>query len=133
MSRNRKSAKQAGRDMENCVVDYLSWALDTDVIERRRQAGSKDKGDISGVRFMGHRVVIEAKNTAKMDVAQHLREAEEERGNDDALLGIVAQKRRGIGLNSHESQGQQLVMMTLETLALMLNDGQALGPEVEKS
>jgi hypothetical protein len=133
MSRNRKSAAQAGRDMENCVVDYLSWALDTDTIERRRQTGSKDRGDISGVRFMGHRVVIEAKNTSKLDVTQHLREAEEERGNDDALIGIVAQKRRGIGLDSHETQGQQLVMMTLQTLALMLNDGQALGPEENQS
>lgn len=130
--RNRKSAKQAGRDMENAVASYLNWALDTDTIERRRQSGSNDKGDISGVRFMGHRVVIEAKNTSKLDVAAHLREAEIERGNDDALIGVVAQKRRGIGLDSHESQGQQLVMMTLETFALILNDGFTLGQDEEK-
>ena len=127
MGRSLKTAKQAGAAMESRTVDYLRWALNDDRIERRHLAGAKDRGDIAGVRDQGHRVVIECKNTAAMNVSQHLREAETERGNDDALIGVVVQKRPRIGIETREGQGRQLVMMTLESFALMLNDGLPLG------
>ena len=131
MPRSLKTARRAGAAMESRTVDYLRWALDDDRIERRHLTGSKDRGDIAGVRFLGHRVVVECKNTAQMNVSQHLREAEIERGNDDALIGVVVQKRPGIGIDSRDGQARQLVLMTLKSFALMLNDGLPLGPDEE--
>lgn len=128
-TRTRRTARQAGALMETRTAEYLNWALDTDIIERRRPNGVKDRGDLSGVRYQGHRVVVECKNTTRMNVSKHLAEAETERGNDDALIGVVVQKRPGIGIATREGQGRQLVMMTLGTLALILNDGLPLGPD----
>lgn len=129
MVRNRKSAKKAGASMETAVVNYLNWALDTDTIERRHLQGVKDTGDVSGVRFMGKRVVIEVKNKLPMNISEGLRQAEIERGNDDAAIGVSVQKRPGVGITSLAGQSQQLVCMTLETLAVILNDGLPVGPD----
>lgn len=131
MDRSRKTARRAGAAMESRTVDYLRWALDDDRIERRHLTGARDRGDIVGVRYRGHRIVIECKNTAKPNVTQHLREAETERGNDDALIGVVVQKRPGIGIDSRDGQARQLVMMTLESFALLLNGGIALGGDAD--
>jgi hypothetical protein len=112
--RSRASAKAAGRDHEKKVAEYLALHVD-DRIERRRQAGSKDRGDIAAVRCRGAKIVIEAKNTASVSVGPHLREAEVERGNDDALVGLVVYKRHGIS-----DPGSQVVMMTLCDLVALI-------------
>lgn len=129
MARNRSSARKAGSAFEKAVANYLAWALDDPRIERRTRNGAKDRGDINGIMLDGQRVVVECKNTAKMNVPEHLREADEEMRNDDATFNAVVQKRRGIGIDSLDTTGQQLVYMTLEQYALMLNHGQPLGPE----
>ncbi|MDK6664388.1 hypothetical protein [Alloscardovia omnicolens] len=129
MVRNRKSAKKAGASFETAITNYLSWALNDERVERRHLSGVQDRGDITGVMLDGQRVVIECKNTSRMNVSEHLREAELERGNDDATYGIVVQKRHGIGITTRETVGQQLVMMTLEQYALMLNHSQPLGTD----
>lgn len=131
MSRNRKSAKQAGARMEQAVADYLAWALDDRRIERRHLTGSKDRGDITGIMHDGERVCIEVKNTSKLALSEHIAEAMEEAMNDDATFWAVVQKRKGIGIDSPAGVGQQLVVMTLEQYALLLNHGQPLGPESE--
>ena len=82
MSRNRRSARKAGADMESATVRYLAWT---------------------------------------------------EAGNDGALYWAVVQKRRGIGLKSREAVGRQLVYMTLEQYALLLNHGMPLGPDTSKN
>jgi hypothetical protein len=112
--RTRASAKAAGARFERTVADYLAANVD-DRIDRRTKTGAKDRGDIGGLRHMGHRVVIECKDTTRADVAGWLREAEVERGNDDALAGVVVAKRRGVG-----DPSQQLVMMTLADLVALL-------------
>lgn len=129
MVRNRKSAKKAGASFETAITNYLSWALNDERVERRHLSGVQDRGDITGVMLDGQRVVIECKNTSRMNVSEHLREAELERGNDDATYGVVVQKRHGIGITTRETVGQQLVMMTLEQYALMLNHSQPLGTD----
>ncbi|MDU3532137.1 hypothetical protein ACUXZ5_03000 [Alloscardovia omnicolens] len=129
MVRNRKSAKKAGASFETAIANYLAWALDDERVERRHLSGVQDRGDITGVMLDGQRVVIECKNTSRMNVSEHLREAELERGNDDATYGVVVQKRHGIGITTRETVGQQLVMMTLEQYALMLNHSQPLGTD----
>lgn len=125
------SAKAKGRLMENAACEYLNAALGTDAIERRRLAGANDRGDLAGVRFGEHRIVCEVKNTATMNVAGHLREAHAEALNDNALLGVVIQKRKGIGVADRESIGRQLVYMTLEDFARLLNGGNPLAFETE--
>ena len=95
MTRNRRSARQAGSRTERAVADWLAEALGDDRIDRRVKTGAKDRGDIGGVRVHGARLVIEAKDTTRIDLAGWIREAHLEAANDDALLGVVVSKRRG--------------------------------------
>jgi hypothetical protein len=119
MGRSRAAAKAAGSRMERVVADHLARYVD-DRIDRRVKTGAADKGDIASLRVHGQRVVVEVKDTAKMNIGPHLREAETERVNDGALAGLVVQKRTGIGVSTPEGVGQQLVTMTLDDLIAIL-------------
>lgn len=119
--RNRRSAKAAGAAFERQVADYLATRLDDDRIEPRRSNGVNDRGDITGVKTLqGGRIVIEAKNYSsdRIQIRKWLDEAEVERGNDDALIGVIAVKVRGTA-----KPEDQLVCMTLETFARLLEGG----------
>lgn len=96
MARNRASAKKAGTSFETLIAGAFARWVD-DRIERRAKQGALDKGDISGVRHLGKRIVVECKNTSKMSLASWVGEAEVERINDGALAGIVVSKRHGKG------------------------------------
>ena len=116
MARNRNSAKAAGTKFETLVTRYLRTTLDDDRIERRRLGGAgNDRGDISGLRHMGGRVVVECKNTSRLNLGVWASETEIERGNDDALAGVIVHKRHGKG-----SPGEQWVTMTLADLVALL-------------
>lgn len=105
--------------MERIVAEFLAFRLADDRIERRAKNGNKDRGDITGVKTIrGGRVVIECKNTARLELPAWLREAEAERGNDDAVIGVVAHKRIGSA-----NPADQFVSMTLETFARLLEGG----------
>ncbi|MHC6592410.1 hypothetical protein [Arthrobacter sp. C152] len=114
MTRTRASAKKAGSSFERLIADYLATHID-DRIDRRVKNGTKDRGDIAGLRHMGHRVVIECKNTAKIALGGWANEAETERGNDDALAGIIVHKRVGKGRPE-----DQWVTLTLGELVALL-------------
>ncbi|WP_152203612.1 hypothetical protein [Georgenia thermotolerans] len=116
MSRSRKSARAAGTWFETAVAEYLAQHVD-DRIERRTRNGSKDRGDIGGVRHMGNRVVIEAKNAVTLNLSGWVNEAEIERGNDDAMVGLVVHKRKGKGA---KQMGDQYVTLTLADLVALL-------------
>lgn len=96
MTRSRASAKAAGTRFERLIADCLATHID-DRIDRRVKTGNKDRGDIGGWRHAGHRLVIECKDVARLDLSGWVDEAEVERGNDDALAGFVIHKRRGHG------------------------------------
>lgn len=116
MPRSRASARAAGTRHETSVARYLAEQLDDDRIERRARTGAKDRGDISGVRHMGQRIVIEAKDYGgRVQVGPWLTEAEIERGNDDAGVGLVVAKRRGT-----TDPGEQIVLMTLADLVSLM-------------
>jgi hypothetical protein len=129
MTRTNRSARQAGARFERQVADYLAAHLD-DRIDRRVKTGAKDRGDIGGVRtFRGGRVVIECKDaggkvkcpgcgheTRRADLGTWTREAEVERGNDDAVAGVVVHKKRGTALI-----GAQYVTMTVDDLVALLD------------
>ena len=115
MTRNRASAKKAGSRFETLVASYLAEALDDDRIERRARTGAKDRGDITGVRHMGARVVVEAKDCARPQLSAWAAEAEIERGNDDAVAGLIVYKRHGRG-----DPADQWVACTLGDLVALL-------------
>lgn len=118
MTRSRATAKQAGTDMETWTVEYLAHQLGDDRIERRARNGSKDRGDITGIRTTtGERVVIEVKNTNRLELGVWVTEAEAERGNDDAAVALVVHKRRGYG---RTRMGEQYVTTTLKDLVVLL-------------
>ena len=115
MSRTRASAKQAGSTFERQIADHLAKVID-DRIDRRVKTGAKDRGDIGGLRHMGGRIVIECKNYGgRLLPGPWIGEAEVERGNDDALAGIVIAKRRGT-----TKPGDQYVLMTVDDLTALL-------------
>lgn len=116
MTRTRASAKAAGTRFESLVAAFLRAALADDRIERRAKTGAKDRGDIGGVRCARGRVVIEAKDYGgRVEIGPWLTEAEVERGNDDAAVGLVVAKRRGTA-----DPRDQIVIMTLGDLAVLL-------------
>lgn len=113
--RNRQSAKKAGTTFERQVADYLAQHID-DRIDRRAKTGSKDRGDITGLRHLGERIVIECKNTTRLNLAGWMNQAEIERGNDDALAGLIIHKRHG-----NNQPGDQWVTTTLRELTALFN------------
>ena len=80
------------------------------------KTGAKDKGDVAGLRAHGQRVVVEAKNTAKINLGTWAGEAEVERVNDDALAGVICHKRHGKG-----QAADQWVTMTLRDFAALIS------------
>lgn len=115
MTRSRASAKKAGATFERTIADHLAAVVD-DRIDRRVKNGAKDRGDIGGLRHMGGRIVIECKDYGgRLMPGPWTAEAETERGNDDALAGIVIAKRRGT-----TGPGQQFVLMTVNDLTALL-------------
>ncbi|MFF9129149.1 hypothetical protein [Streptomyces sp. NPDC014806] len=107
---NRNKTK--GSAWERAIVDFLrsaGWPH----AERRLAGSAIDRGDIAGI--VG--VVIEAKNTTRLDLAGWIDEAERERANDNAFLGVVWHKRRG-----KASAGDGYVTMTGAAFAELLGD-----------
>lgn len=115
MTRSNSSARAAGQRFERATADYLRSALD-DRIDIRPKNGRKDRGDIGGVRTpLGDRVVIECKDHNRLELSTWLNEAEVERGNDEAAIGVVVHKKRGTA-----DPSQQYVTMTLGALVTLL-------------
>lgn len=112
--RSRASAKAAGSAFEKQVAEYLAAHVD-DRVERRTKNGVKDRGDITGLKHMGMRIVVECKNTARINLAGWANEVEVERGNDDAQVGIIAHKRHG-----NANPADQWITMTLQDLVALL-------------
>ena len=115
MTRTRRSAKDAGTAFERAIANYLATALNDDRIDRRARNGIKDRGDITGLRAHGQRIVAECKNTSRIDLGGWVAEAHLEAGNDDALTGVVIHKRKGI---THP--GRQYVTCTVDDLLALL-------------
>lgn len=115
MTRSRRSARQAGSRFEREVADYLAEHVD-DRIDRRVKGGAKDKGDIGGLRHMGEKIAVEAKNYGgRLHAGPWINEAHIAAGNDDAPAGIVVAKRRGT-----TNPGEQFVLMTVDDLIAII-------------
>lgn len=116
MSRSRASAKQAGARFERVIADCLAEHVD-DRVDRRVKTGAADKGDIGGLRTeWNQRVVVEVKDHAgQYQVGPWLGEAERERIADNAEVGVVIAKRRGVS-----DPLQQVVFMEVSDLIALL-------------
>ena len=80
------------------------------------ETGARDRGDISGWRYAGRRIVAECKDYGgRYQVGPWLTEAETERVNDDAAVGLVVAKRRGT-----TDPGDQVVICTLRDLVALI-------------
>ena len=112
------AAKRKGTAFERAIADYLAIQLEDDRIDRRPLTGTKDRGDIAGVRLNGHRVTLELKNHNRLNLAGWVDEAQLEAGNDDAILGAVIHKRRGT-----TNPGEQYVTMRVDDLITLLLGG----------
>ena len=113
--RSRASAKKAGAGFVRECADWLK-GHGFPFAEKAPLWGAKDKGDIVHVRTRGgRRVVIEAKNCAKIDLAGWAAEAEAERLNDAAVAGVVLHKRHGV-----TDPSRQWVTMTLADFAAII-------------
>lgn len=119
MVRNRASAKKAGSSFERLVADYIGARLKDSNIDRSIKRGSKDRGDIAGLRFNGKPVAIECKNTSRISLSEWIKEARVEAENLGAPFGVVVHKRRGT-----TDPSLQYVTMTLENLVDIIEGGQ---------
>ena len=122
MTRTRRSARQAGSRFEREIADYLAEHVD-DRIDRRVKGGAKDRGDIAGLRHLGQKIVVECKNTSRINLGTWATEAEIQRGNDDAGVGVIVHKRHGKG-----QPCDQWVTLTLADFVALLT-GQPKGLE----
>lgn len=115
MGRTHASARKAGSTFERQIADHLAEMVD-DRIDRAVKRGTKDIGDIAGLRFLGHKVAVEVKNTAKVELSKWASEVEVERQNLGALAGIIIHKRHG-----KAAPGEQWVTMTVDNLVALMN------------
>lgn len=114
--------KQKGTAFESAIVEYLQNQLCDETIERRALNGTCDRGDISGVTFCGQRMTLECKNKVEMRLAEYIREAEAEAHNDSAFYYAVIHKKRGVGISTLQTVGQQYVTMPLHMLKSLIYD-----------
>ena len=116
-------SQQKGTSFETSIAKGLASALDDDRIERRAKTGTKDRGDIAGVRLRGQRVVIECKHEATGKVfklPEWVDEAQEEAANDDALVGVVVHKRA----KTTDPMRQWCSMTVADFVAILTGEGQ---------
>jgi hypothetical protein len=114
MVRSRATAKKAGSWMERIIADHFASEVD-DRIDRAVKRGQNDIGDISGLRFHGHKIAVEVKNTTKVELSKWAKEAEAERQNLGALAGLTIFKRYG-----KTAPGSQWVLMTVDDLVALM-------------
>lgn len=118
MTRSRASAKAAGARFESAVAAWLAANV-SQYIVRRVKTGAKDCGDLANLRTPGGRhIVAELKDYGgAYHVGEWLREAETERVNDGALVGLVIAKRRGVS-----DPGSQICLMTVRDLCALITE-----------
>lgn len=106
------ASRRKGTGWESRVVDYLR-ANGVPQAERRALAGAADRGDVAGLPG----VVIECKAEQRITLSEYVDEAEQERANDGASVGVAWVKRRG-----KASPADGYAVMTGATLVRLLTE-----------
>ena len=118
-------SKTKGTLWESAIIEYLK-SRGVRYAERRALSGNLDRGDIAGIPG----VVIEAKNARAFDLAGWLAEAETERLNDRATVGVVWAKKRGKTSAAHGyviMDGETLVDLLIEAGYIRPSDAAGAG------
>lgn len=106
-------SKRKGTAWESRIVAYLQQF--SPVVERRALQGAKDTGDIAGIPG----VVIEAKSTAKLALAEFVDEAVAEGDNANADVAVAWIHRRG---KASPAEGY-VVMTGTQFVSLLIDAG----------
>ena len=91
--KDSRAIKANGRAWENAVKELFKSRGFTDA-ERRRQRGTKDAGDLSGISGL----MVECKDEKSISLAQYMKEVADQPDFDYDELGIAAVKRRKKGV-----------------------------------
>jgi hypothetical protein len=116
------ASKRKGTAWESAVVQFLR-ENGVPNAERRALNGNKDRGDIAGIPG----VAIECKSAARVEMAAWMDEAEAERVNDGADVGLVWIKRRG-----RTNPGAGFVILTGEGLLALLAAAGYIAPTAKE-
>ena len=119
--------KDLGTAYETANVAYARERTGDSRIERRAQHGSRDMGDVYGIRAHGHEGIMECKRVERLTDAlldRFKAQALAERGNADADFVLLSVWRKGKGYRwassptgtRAKSFGENDVQMTYETL-----------------
>lgn len=117
---NTRTAKAKGRAFENSIVEYFTKA-GWPYTERRRLAGSRDKGDVAGVPA----VMVEAKACKEYSLPAWMREVDEQTKHAKAAIGVLWMKLVG-----KRSASEGLVVMRPETFIRLLREA-GYGPPMD--
>jgi len=116
MVRTNATARKAGSTFERQIADYFAECVD-DRIDRAVKRGAKDVGDIAGLRFHGHKIAVECKNTTKVELSKWASEVAAERVNLGALTDMTIHKRR-----DYTAPGMQWVTITGDDLVALMTE-----------
>jgi hypothetical protein len=107
-----QGAKAKGRFWENRIVAYLTSA-GWPYTERRRLAGTSDRGDIAGIPG----VIIEAKSAKTYSLPAWMKETRIERNNAKAAIGAL-----WIKANGKTDAGEGFVLLPPEDFVRLLRE-----------
>lgn len=116
MSRQRDK----GTRFETAFVAYERRALGDHGIRRAAPSGSRDEGDVHGISCGAGEIVVECKDCRRYELREWLRQADAERDNAGADLGVVAFHLNGVGV---ADVGSQAVLMTVDAFNALVAGG----------
>ena len=115
-------SKDKGTAFETAVVRYLRERLGDEEIDRMPLRGSRDEGDVRGLKLRGMQTCVEVKNHKQLRITDWMGQLISEQGNMEADLGLIVAHRSGCG---DKHIGESYVITTLDdilTLALGSRD-----------
>ena len=130
----RTKPKALGTDYETANVVYARERTGDERIERRAMHGSRDMGDVYGIRAHGHEGIMECKRVERLSDAlldKFKAQALAERDNADADFVLLSVWRKGKGYQAREGKapksfGENVCYVTIEDL-LKIAGGRGMG------
>lgn len=120
----RTKPKALGTDYETANVVYARERTGDGRIERRAMHGSRDMGDVYGIRAHGHEGIMECKRVERLSdglLDKFKAQALAERGNADADFVLLSVWRKGKGYQARDGKapksfGENVCYVTIEDL-----------------
>ncbi len=130
----RTRPKDLGTAYETANVAYARERTGDSRIERRAQHGSRDMGDVYGIRAHGHEGIMECKRVERLSDAlldRFKEQALNERDNADADFVLLSVWRKGKGYQARDGKppksfGENACWLTIEDL-LKIAGGRGMG------